>query len=126
ARRRADQGPGAEARYRGRRRSGPGGRDHPDPPRRAEPAPRPAHCGDRGCPRCGTGCPPWRRGRPPRRRRPHSRAARRLAAAAQGGFGVSTAILLVVTGLGLGALYFLAASGLSLIYGLMGVLNFAH
>jgi len=39
---------------------------------------------------------------------------------------VSTAILLVVTGLGLGALYFLAASGLSLIYGLMGVLNFAH
>lgn len=35
-------------------------------------------------------------------------------------------LLLVVTGLGLGALYFLAASGLSLIYGLMGVLNFAH
>ena len=35
-------------------------------------------------------------------------------------------ILLVVTGVGLGALYFLAASGLSLIYGLMGVLNFAH
>jgi len=39
---------------------------------------------------------------------------------------VSAALLLVVTGLGLGALYFLAASGLSLIYGLMGVLNFAH
>ena len=39
---------------------------------------------------------------------------------------MSTAVLLVVTGLGLGALYFLAASGLSLIYGLMGVLNFAH
>ena len=35
-------------------------------------------------------------------------------------------VLLLVTGLGLGALYFLAASGLSLIYGLMGVLNFAH
>ncbi|HET8615542.1 MAG TPA: branched-chain amino acid ABC transporter permease [Actinomycetales bacterium] len=35
-------------------------------------------------------------------------------------------VLLVVTGVGLGALYFLAASGLSLIYGLMGVLNFAH
>lgn len=34
--------------------------------------------------------------------------------------------LILVTGLGLGALYFLAASGLSLIYGLMGVLNFAH
>ena len=39
---------------------------------------------------------------------------------------MNTAILLVVTGVGLGALYFLAASGLSLIYGLMGVLNFAH
>ena len=39
---------------------------------------------------------------------------------------MSDFILLVVTGLGLGALYFLAASGLSLIYGLMGVLNFAH
>lgn len=39
---------------------------------------------------------------------------------------MSTVILLVVTGLGLGALYFLVASGLSLIYGLMGVLNFAH
>lgn len=35
-------------------------------------------------------------------------------------------ILLLITGLGLGALYFLVASGLSLIYGLMGVLNFAH
>ena len=31
-----------------------------------------------------------------------------------------------MTGLGLGAMYFLVASGLSLIYGLMGVLNFAH
>lgn len=39
---------------------------------------------------------------------------------------MSTIILLLVTGLGLGALYFLVASGLSLIYGLMGVLNFAH
>jgi branched-chain amino acid transport system permease protein len=39
---------------------------------------------------------------------------------------VSTFFLLTVTGLGLGALYFLIASGLSLIYGLMGVLNFAH
>jgi branched-chain amino acid transport system permease protein len=39
---------------------------------------------------------------------------------------VSTFVLLTVTGLGLGALYFLIASGLSLIYGLMGVLNFAH
>jgi branched-chain amino acid transport system permease protein len=39
---------------------------------------------------------------------------------------VSTWILLTITGLGLGAMYFLIASGLSLIYGLMGVLNFAH
>lgn len=39
---------------------------------------------------------------------------------------MSDLVLLVVTGIGLGALYFLAASGLSLIYGLMGVLNFAH
>lgn len=39
---------------------------------------------------------------------------------------MSTLFLLVVTGIGLGALYFIAASGLSLIYGLMGVLNFAH
>ncbi len=39
---------------------------------------------------------------------------------------MSTLILLLITGLGLGALYFLVASGLSLIYGLMGVLNFAH
>ena len=35
-------------------------------------------------------------------------------------------MLLTITGLGLGAMYFLVASGLSLIYGLMGVLNFAH
>ncbi|TDE89933.1 branched-chain amino acid ABC transporter permease [Occultella glacieicola] len=39
---------------------------------------------------------------------------------------MSTVLLLAITGLGLGALYFLVASGLSLIYGLMGVLNFAH
>jgi branched-chain amino acid transport system permease protein len=39
---------------------------------------------------------------------------------------MDTLILLLITGLGLGALYFLVASGLSLIYGLMGVLNFAH
>lgn len=35
-------------------------------------------------------------------------------------------ITLFITGVGLGALYFLVASGLSLIYGLMGILNFAH
>jgi len=39
---------------------------------------------------------------------------------------MSTFILLTITGFGLGAMYFLIASGLSLIYGLMGVLNFAH
>ena len=39
---------------------------------------------------------------------------------------MSTVVLLTITGLGLGAMYFLVASGLSLIYGLMGVLNFAH
>jgi branched-chain amino acid transport system permease protein len=39
---------------------------------------------------------------------------------------VETFVLLTVTGLGLAAMYFLIASGLSLIYGLMGVLNFAH
>jgi branched-chain amino acid transport system permease protein len=39
---------------------------------------------------------------------------------------MSTFILILITGVGLGALYFLVASGLSLIYGLMGVLNFAH
>jgi branched-chain amino acid transport system permease protein len=39
---------------------------------------------------------------------------------------MDTVVLLAITGLGLGAMYFLVASGLSLIYGLMGVLNFAH
>lgn len=39
---------------------------------------------------------------------------------------MSDLLLLTITGLGLAGLYFLVASGLSLIYGLMGVLNFAH
>jgi len=39
---------------------------------------------------------------------------------------MSGIVLVLVTGMGLGALYFLVASGLSLIYGLMHVLNFAH
>ena len=39
---------------------------------------------------------------------------------------MDTFILIGITGIGLGALYFLIAAGLSLIYGLMGVLNFAH
>jgi branched-chain amino acid transport system permease protein len=38
----------------------------------------------------------------------------------------STFVLLLVTGLGLAGLYFLIASGLSLIFGLMDVLNLAH
>ena len=50
-----------------------------------------------------------------------ARAARRARRHA-----LSTFVLLTITGLGLGAMYFLVASGLSLIYGLMGVLNFAH
>lgn len=39
---------------------------------------------------------------------------------------MSTVVLLGLTGIGLGGLYFLVASGLSLIFGLMRVLNFAH
>lgn len=39
---------------------------------------------------------------------------------------MSTFVLLVVTGLGLAGLYFLLAAGLSLIFGLMDVLNLAH
>lgn len=39
---------------------------------------------------------------------------------------MSTFVLLLATGVGLGSLYYLIASGLSLTYGLMRVLNFAH
>lgn len=39
---------------------------------------------------------------------------------------MSSFVLYTVTGLGLGGLYFLLASGLSLIFGLMSVLNLAH
>lgn len=39
---------------------------------------------------------------------------------------MNTVVLLVITGVGLGSLYYLIASGLSLTYGLMRVLNFAH
>lgn len=39
---------------------------------------------------------------------------------------MDTFVLLTLTGLGLGALYFLIASGLAMIFGLMHVLNFAH
>lgn len=39
---------------------------------------------------------------------------------------MSTLALLALTGIGLGGLYFMVASGLTLIFGLMRVLNFAH
>src|SRR5690242_16466074 len=39
---------------------------------------------------------------------------------------MSTLIFITLTGLALAAMYFLLASGLSLIFGLMDVLNFAH
>lgn len=39
---------------------------------------------------------------------------------------MSIVLSLAVSGVALGAIYFLAASGLSLIYGLMDILNFAH
>ncbi|WP_446217023.1 branched-chain amino acid ABC transporter permease [Micromonospora sp. IBHARD004] len=39
---------------------------------------------------------------------------------------MSDVVLLTLTGLGLAALYFLVASGLSLVFGLADVLNFAH
>ena len=39
---------------------------------------------------------------------------------------MSTLFLLTVTGLGLAALYFLVAAGLSVVFGLADVLNFAH
>jgi branched-chain amino acid transport system permease protein len=39
---------------------------------------------------------------------------------------VSAFLVITFSGVALGAIYFLAASGLSLIYGLMDILNFAH
>src|SRR5437764_9942800 len=42
------------------------------------------------------------------------------------GRAMSTLILITLTGLALAAMYFLLAAGLSLIFGLMDVLNFAH
>src|SRR5205814_1701150 len=71
------------------------------------------------------------RHRPRRPHRPGAGAARRSADGAPHARRgsrrrMSTFVLLTITGFGLGAMYFLIASGLSLIYGLMGVLNFAH
>lgn len=42
------------------------------------------------------------------------------------GFDLATAVNLALNGVAIGLLYFLVAAGLSLIYGLMHVLNFAH
>lgn len=42
------------------------------------------------------------------------------------GFDLPTAVALALNGVAIGALYFLVAAGLSLIFGLMHVLNFAH
>lgn len=39
---------------------------------------------------------------------------------------MSTFLAITISGLALSGVYFLIASGLSLIYGLMDVLNFAH
>ncbi len=58
--------------------------------------------------------------RGPRRRRARAPPARGL------GHAVSAFLAISFSGLALGAVYFLIASGLSLIYGLMEVLNFAH
>lgn len=42
------------------------------------------------------------------------------------GFSLATAVNLALNGVAIGLLYFMVAAGLSLIYGLMHVLNFAH
>ncbi len=42
------------------------------------------------------------------------------------GMSLATAVSILLSGITLGALYFLVASGISIIFGLMGVLNFAH
>src|SRR5690606_13210843 len=142
ARRRAHQGPRAQDRPRGHGRAARGRAHRADPPRRADPpghlrarrgrrrprrrSRRPHRPGPRAPRRRGRrqalpGRPHRRpRGCGRRRHRPGPRHHRR------GGPLVSTVVLLLITGIGLGALYFLVASGLSLIYGLMHVLNFAH
>src|SRR5437763_662708 len=116
-RRRADEGPRAAARDRGRTRARARLRGEHGAARRAEPRRR----------------APGRRARRRARHRARrarwagTRAARRPRQGACLAWScMSTVVLLIITGFGLGAMYFLIASGLSLIYGLMGVLNFAH
>src|SRR5207302_8821069 len=118
--RRADEGPCARARRRGRPRARAARRADDRAARRAEPRRRPPARAGRDRARPGPR-------RAQRRRAGAARAAgARQAAAERGARSMSTFLLLTVTGVGLAAMYFLIASGLSLIYGLMGVLNFAH
>ena len=49
-----------------------------------------------------------------------------LVGLAYAGFGATKTASVLLSGLTLAALYFLLAAGLSLIFGLMDVLNFAH
>src|SRR5207245_1198989 len=103
-------------RHRGGGRARADRRDRDRAPRRAEPRRRAAaRTRDRRA-----------RHRPRRPSRACGRPRRPGARPPAAGRRVSTFVLLTITGLGLGAMYFLIASGLSLIYGLMGVLNFAH
>src|SRR5204863_6590996 len=92
------------------------------PARGAEPRRRAADRARRDRPRPGPRRPRGGRAGPARPAAARAPAAQRVG----GRRRVSTFILLTITGFGLGAMYFLIASGLSLIYGLMGVLNFAH
>ena len=130
--RRADQGAGPEGGHRGGGRAGAGRR---------------AQCRCCWSSRTSPWCAGWptravvldrRPGRPRRRRRAtlladaglHPAAARRVRDVRRTTAAVRSTHEYRrparVTGLGLGALYFLIASGLSLIFGLMDVLNFAH
>src|SRR5207237_5645658 len=120
ARRRADKGTRSPACHGRRRRARAARRADDRPARRAEPRRRAAACARRDRPRPGTGRALGRRAGVPRAAEPRQSSSR------CGARSMSTFLLLTVTGLGLGAMYFLIASGLSLIYGLMGVLNFAH
>src|SRR6186713_2060322 len=121
ARRRADEGPCAAARHRGRLGARACGGADDDRARGAEPVRRPASRARRRRARRRPGRPLQAGGGAARRPRARPSPARRPRRRA-----LSTFALLTITGLGLGAMYFLVASGLSLIYGLMGVLNFAH
>ena len=115
ARRRADQGPRADGGQRGRGRARAGLPGEHRAARRAEPGRRPPRSPSTSS--CST---------PGASSTPASPASCSTTASASMrclGVAMSTVVLLAITGLGLGAMYFLIASGLSLIYGLMGVLE---